>query len=668
MRKFNIFLALTLLVFTYDLFAQTAYYDAVYLFENKVLIDKLIKSVNAYEIKSKEKLDLSSEDSIVMNFDNDFKSQLLAIGSLNRNHFDSMSVVDVKSFSMKLKDYKDAGILGFGYGGLLGVISGLTNFSGDQKNVLIDGFVKYANEEGQKGFVISYVEFVEKTIGSIGELQLLFPKTYKMIHDHDPLKFGDLGNEWKQTFNDDLSHLIDNLIAYMQNSNDISYRKLPPMALMTSENMDLLKLKPEFSYLCIFADIGNKLINRMHFVNLINALDLKYYPAKKISAVNDDFGNLIHGINIIQSNLRDTGSTIGSEVSTIWINFEKFKKLQNPDILKLFVRLVYLQHPTYWSTINKFPDTESEIDKFYNETLIPIFEILIKIQQVMNNKEVKSEEYSDYMQLVLDFVKVINNFPDREFLDNKTFEIAQTSLDIYKSIHSKDYLSIIDRSVLLLRYIGLFDIKDIEEELIKVLASYKKIGELAVGIVNAKNSDESKQVISKFVDPPTSYLEKRNSTLKVSLSTHPGLFTSYEKLEGKWGMTSGITLPVGIEISFGFGSKNTLLAKVDKESTDRKSSDFSIGLFLQVVDLGSILNFRLNDDSSSTLPGDIKLAQIYSLGGSLNIGFPNRSLTLGLGYQRTPELREVTKDGLKIMPKGDRLFLRLSIDLPLFIF
>jgi len=173
-------------------------------------------------------------------------------------------------------------------------------------------------------------------------------------------------------------------------------------------------------------------------------------------------------------------------------------------------------------------------------------------------------------------------------------------------------------------------------------------------VINAKNSDDIKKCIKEHVAPPASFLLKREYQRTLSITGMPGYFISFDKFDGskqKFAFESGITLPMGFDLTF-------------KQKNGVKNSS-SFGLFFQLVDLGAVLNFRLSD-STSTLPQKINFQQVFSPGVSLNYGFKNSPLTLGIGYQYTPELRQITlSNGNQTYPNGNRIFFRLAWDIPL---
>ncbi len=555
-------------------------------------------------------------------------------------------------------------------------ISTLNPFTGKLETDLYDGLTKYIAEEFRKGVTIEYMRVFEKTIGEYGELKIMFPKTYMLLKNLDPIKFGDLGSEWKETFNDDLKYLLENIINYIENSEDQKY------AGITCKYIDetlISNLKKDNLFNCIYLtlDISNKIINKYHPVDLFNYLDNKYYVDQ--STANDTrivFGDIIHGLNLIQLNLRENSDI--DNVKGTWITYEKFYQLLKPKLngkgIQMFVMLLYNQDKEYW---NKMKFNPKDFEIIMKNKIVPIFTIITKIQGYLNDDKLYDKGFVDFVQLILDLFVESEKLDDKEKIFKKSeLEVAQITLDVYKSIHRKDYHNLVSNSIILIKKI----LTNVDPKLsenskfLKIITSVSKYGEFMTGIVNAKNSDETKEVIYKFVAPSSSYLEKRTTPFTFSLSSHPGIFTGIDRLNNNDGWISGLTLPIGFECSFGFEDVYTdtkgdiITYKKALISNDEHKSGFSLSFFLQLIDIGAIFNFRLLDNSTTELPQDIKLHQIFSPGGSINVGLYNKALTFGFGYQLAPKLRKISENGFETEEKSDRIFLRLSWDLPLFIF
>ena len=221
-------------------------------------------------------------------------------------------------------------------------------------------------------------------------------------------------------------------------------------------------------------------------------------------------------------------------------------------------------------------------------------------------------------------------------------------MNIYDNARKKDYNNTIYYTIGILN-----ELLATNNSYLEVINTIENYGSFMTNVINSKNSDEVKEIIKKHAAPPTSFILKREYQRTLSITGQPGYFISTEKLDGskqKFGFVSGITLPIGFEATF--------------KTKHGKENSGSIGIFAQVIDLGAVLNFRVSD-STSTLPDKIEFAQIFSPGGSITYGFKNSPLTIGLGYQYTPQLRKITLDnGNEIYPNGHRIFLRMAWDIP----
>ncbi len=189
-----------------------------------------------------------------------------------------------------------------------------------------------------------------------------------------------------------------------------------------------------------------------------------------------------------------------------------------------------------------------------------------------------------------------------------------------------------------------------------LITSIDKFSGFSSGIVSAKTSADVSKVISNFAAPPASFISKRQeSGVRFTLGAMPGLSFAYEKIDtvGSDGYKAnvGLSLPIGLDIT-------TRLCE------NKKGKRSSIGLFLQVIDLGAMLNYRLQS-SANTLPDKVGWSAIFSPGVSISIGLPETPWSIQVGYQRGPELRKITKDGNGALLPSDRFQIRLAYDIPL---
>jgi hypothetical protein len=546
------------------------------------------------------------------------------------------------------------------------LLSGSFSLSPDQQTKIIDGITKYFAEEFQKAQLISYMQTFKSTIGKIGELQVLFPHTYAKLQSADPSRFPALGDEYKAVFNEDLKSILDNFINHIDNYSEPAGSSRDKLFIwLNTTNIATIKSSENYKCFKISEEIGSKLANNYHPVDIFNYIDTKYYDASLLTVARplmSDYIKLIfHGLNLIQRNLLDTTKKQDSQFANIWLNLQNIQKLDTKDEWLFFAGLIYQQDRDFFDKYifvatgkNLLSVSTAEITALQKK-INNILSALIEIQTFRSN--LKEENLNDnfifYMKLVLKAVESANTFSTASMQIpisdlNKYLIVSDYTLKIYDNIRKKDYNNTMYYTSEILN-----QLQTLPPAFLTVANTIEQYGNFMTDAINAKNSDETKDVIKKYAAPPSSFILKREYMRCLSITGQPGYFISMEKFDGKnqkFKFVSGITLPIGFEMSFKY--------KSDKENRA------SIGIFAQVIDLGAVLNFRTGD-STSTLPDKIEFEQIFSPGLSLNYGFKNSPATIGLGYQYTPELRKITENGNDYYPNGHRIFFRLAWDIPL---
>lgn len=633
--------------------AQNAYYDALFF--------KTISKDGLTEIeKSNGKgIFLTDEEITQIGYAKDF---------LDNPFKDFSTEFDVSSVRSALNKYNRAfaftGGMGFNGGGALGIIanaiSGDFSLSAEDQTKVLDGLTKYYAEEFKKAQLLTYMQTFESTIGEVGELQVLFPNTYEKLKNTNPSKFPELGDEYKEIFSQDLKALLDNLINHVENHKNTDALE-GKLKFLNSTNTALIKSKPYYGSLKLSADISSKLVNNYHPVDLFNYLDGTYYKPSYLtsaSKLDEKLGLIIHGVNLFQKNLLDTTKTKSTQFSNVWLNYEEFNKINTLEEWKFFAGLIYQQDKEYFKkiifdpTIVNFDFSKSEMEKIKN-VYVSILSSLNIIQEFRNSfdEDALNNNYVEYMEIVLDvFQEIIKTEAfERAGFDyddiSKFLKISDYTLQIYDNARSNDYSNSIYYVTLILN-----EILDANATYLETMQQIDQYGTFMTDVINSENSDEVKEVIKKHAAPPASFILKREYAKTFSITGQPGYFISTENIEGNWGFVSGISLPMGFEYTW-------KLKKGQENSS-------SFGIFAQLIDLGAMLNFRVSD-STSTLPEKVEFSQIFSPGGSLTYGFNNSPLTIGLGYQYTPELRQVTlENGNEVYSKGHRIFLRFAWDIP----
>lgn len=649
--------------------SQNAFYEAQFLAtldkeELKTMVedgDDIKKQLVSFNDSEKKEI-----ENIINFLDTPFKEDLKAINfNIVKQVIKKYNqyVVDRKELSMtpfgQRSHFTAAAGAGFALSLIPNLLSGNTSLSDTTQSNIIDGLTKYYAEEFKKAQTITYMKAFESTAGKIGELQILFPESYKKLQKADPSKFPDLGNEYKKIFNEDLKNAWPHLLEYVKNypENALPDGKL---TLLKAKNLTTIREHNAYFPVVLSTEIITRVIDNQHPVDILNYIDNKYYLEDKLDndSIKYKITKALHGINLIQTNLRDTSKVLEGRFNNVWISSEKLRQLNTDDEIILFFGLLYQQDKEFVKFLlgKAGIDTTnlgSQVQKlkvFKTKNIDPLVNYLKTVQEAgksfdaSNEHEVLIKYIEANMALCTSFSLIYG-----EDKLEKYFDTSKNLIHIYGSIKKSDYSN---TTYYILSILNDFLGDDASYQ--NVIFKIDEYGGFMSEIINAENSDEVKETITKFAAPPSSFILKRTYRHTFSITGQPGYFASYEKLKGQddWKLVSGITLPMGFEYSF-------------KPKKDISRTRGSIGFFVQLIDLGAVLNFRV-DDSTSELPDQVTFKQIFSPGGSINYGFKNSPLTVAVGYQYTPELRKITLDnGNEEFANGDRWFLRLAWDIPL---
>lgn len=553
----------------------------------------------------------------------------------------------------------------------------LSSFSKMKNAGIYKGITQYIVAEFKKGVTLSFFEAFEKTFDNTGEFRLFFPSTYDALKSRDPSRFPALGTHWKEVFHKDLQNVVQNLVRFVENpSPDITAHA----QFLTKEFTQNLQTTPSFESLKLGNDIASKLLDRFHPIDLMNYLDLKYFqnPNGKYS----DIGAMLHKLNVLQSNLRDT-------TENIWVNFEQINRL-NTQHIGIFAGLLYQASPQVFADMKAQVSLNNEVHpakckKYLLETILPVYEGLIKIQgfEKSKGKNLYDQSYGTYMQHFVDLLKVADTKlmsspvlyqPEGKGTTGNKFNqgnVLQYTVEVYKSIYQKKYSQLISNLSKILQQ--LLDQSGQNTSFIKLLTKLDRFGNFITGVANANNAAQLHDLLGNFLNTTSGYLRKRTSQQTLSITAHPGYYGSGEFLATThtWGLNTGITIPLGLEYTLGFTSKTALnitrKGYFKKNNQQRFYKGNSLGIFMQIIDVGALINYRFFDDQTQTLPDTITFHQLLAPGVSINYGFKNTPLTLGVGYQYMPQLRKVNHPVSSIpqFSSGQRFFFRISWDLPL---
>lgn len=192
--------------------------------------------------------------------------------------------------------------------------------------------------------------------------------------------------------------------------------------------------------------------------------------------------------------------------------------------------------------------------------------------------------------------------------------------------------------------------------------NFLKYGTFMANIVTADSPESATSAIEAVASPPGSYSIKRHSTFSVALNGYLGVFGGQEFIKGlEKAYNASITAPVGISFNW---KRN-------------KVGLLQTGLFVSVIDLGVITNYRLTETNNISSVPKVQLKNIVSPGLFLEWRLGKSPLTLGAGGQFGPQIREqnIIDDqsnvtGQELISQGLywRAGVSLKVDIPILYF
>lgn len=384
-----------------------------------------------------------------------------------------------------------------------------------------------------------------------------------------------------------------------------------------------------------------------------------------------------------------SNSLLSADPNRYWVTEEEIKELfTNDALLKTYIGLLLAKSnfDEYKIEFNSIP-LKTLIEKEYAvgsnviETKLPELKSLIKnmyfsykevddvVSQLkgMNAAQAIDESYTIFniLKTNLDIINsqlltVVDKEGKSYQINNEViYNYVTPAVDISYNIYTKKYPQAIkDFSLLLQNSLNYKDLKN-NKDYNKFLSRFTTYGTLIANVSAAQNSDEVKDAIQAAVLPVGSSRIKRYSDFSVMANAYVGGFygQAYYKVEGekKSISTFGVTAPIGVTVAWGkmkfLGDNNAL------------------SLNVQLIDLGSLVNFYYQKGDGAQLPPDTKvqLGDILAPGASVSYSLFNSPFSIFAGAQYVPNLSrmEAISTNTELKPLTWRWHAGIAIDIPL---
>jgi hypothetical protein len=293
------------------------------------------------------------------------------------------------------------------------------------------------------------------------------------------------------------------------------------------------------------------------------------------------------------------------------------------------------------------------------------------------------KDYFPYIRSTVDLLNIVLTTPvngDTTSIKAKTkalgkiTQISSEALSLYENIDVRDYGNAILNATELLRIIT--DREYTEEELKGLTKTERrqrlrtqrqvgaifKYGTFMAQMINAKSSDQVKNILKSTTLPPGSSRIKREVQSNITINSYLGAGLGRDRLlDAPADLDAdafGAALSVPIGLTYSFSPKFL-----------RNRSSFSI--HIPLLDLGAITAYRSNPNGQTAnvnaLP-ELEWKNLFSPGAYLIYNFADSPFSLGIGGQYGPQLRELNQaNGEPIFLNSFRFpMISATIDVPFY--
>jgi hypothetical protein len=521
----------------------------------------------------------------------------------------------------------------------------LSSVGGLDVTTIADGIAKFLVERTKAELDVYFFEQFNDFLNNKDygkDVQVLFPNTHSvmLVAGHEIYNYQQYLQAFREAFANDLSNILLNANTWI-NLDPVTRTKL----------VTRIQGLPSYPYIQLIFEIAVEIQQGKHPGDILNELATRVY----IRDTWGDFGPVLKVANIFSQSLR---SATGERY---WISEEEFNKFSDPVFLRIYLGLVYQKSLSI--DVNEFTVFLTTLSKTINnaESIIIKFKpILTHADQTLLQLKASNDPGTTggYVTLLNDLPKIlalankiVMNSDKTPLFKTSDIEFLFTHVsNLVADVRAKAYSAAVIEFSLIIQKIDTTDSN--------FLKGVIKYGSFMANVATAKTSEEVKQAIEVVALPPGSYRVKRESYGNVSLNGYVGLYGGVEHMpasETPNRGSAGVFAPVGFSFSRG-GLK-----------ASEKKGGKSVSLFVSVIDLGALASFRFNDDNTA-VASNVKLKDIVAPGLYFIYGLGKSPISLGLGAQMGPSLRDVDSGGTASI--SENYYVRygafVAVDIPFF--
>ncbi|WP_337965998.1 hypothetical protein [uncultured Flavobacterium sp.] len=545
-----------------------------------------------------------------------------------------------------------------------------TNFAFSEAEIIY-GIVDFTISRAKEQMVEVYLSKWYNTLKEDPIIKQLLPQTLGVLNAFNTtqsLNLAQYGDKWKAAFQEDLR----NFPLQLQNEEFVALL-LNKTNLTECSEVKASEIKATITG-------GSRLVYdlylKKHLVNILSDMSAEYLLKPKPK--NEVFKKLA----VLSDILLKAGGTMDNNDVYISTTTEDINRMDFAS-WKIFAKLIYIRH---LDAINYISDGESNdfltqllidsnLNKFsglYRQTI----NMTSTYQNAVNNSgnvktnELNFEESRKLFELSFQLTdQVVNYIPivikdaavAKKITDThaKIKQYYSALSEIGEGIANRRYGAVVDGTAGIIRMMGT------NEKMETTLSNFQIYGSFMVNIINAKDSEQVKSALDELI-PRNLYKLKNTHKYNISLSAFPGVLGGAERIykfkenadgtpqtdqpkESSWAFTPAVYLPIGIDLSLG--------------SKCKEKNFISTNLFIQILDLGAALNYRITSNDSDEEPApNVTFKQMLSPGLAIMRHLPNSPVVYGVSMNYTPSLRTINQSGNEYQSNAFRVGLFIAID------
>jgi len=518
---------------------------------------------------------------------------------------------------------------------------------------IADGIAKFLIERGKQELSLVFFERLQETLQKFPELTFLFPSSAEIIHGMESYNILSLLQELKDAFMKDLLNMPSNILSlrYITTAvcNDAACQGR--IAKINTIFTSSATHDPRLIILPLITIQG--IIDGDNIIEIAN----KMGADASVCALNDNFSGFVQLSSLLLESLKTPDS------EGLFLSKDKIKNLfYSRDMLNVFLGLIYQKYncPGF-SCYSKLTISGQDMQGLFTLILngrAQFFSVLTTFDKINNGfvtiqKNLKAnlkpdiESYTSIAVASITMLINLNSAIEKLIpagpvaggfsLVTKNLAIAAK---ICADIQQKNYAGIFNGTIKFINDNNIIGDNATREKLVRYLS-------FGANLASAKTSDEVKEAINTAALPPGSYSIKHKSSLNISFNGYVGYAWDFNS--GIY--ANGVYAPVGFSVSRGLGKKYA----------------GAITIFTSLIDVGSVVSYRLKDDTTDELKQEIRLESILS--PSAQVFFeviPRTPIAIGFGWRRTPKLFYSDDTDFTVVKAKDVFNLSVLIDIPIF--